>query len=274
MAVDPRDHPLGVQAIELVEGEILVARANWDRLEVRDEHGALRFAHEIARPGWLLREMRFVGRSLACAIGTDISCVGMQLWDVSTGRCTVEHTHPDVDGPALYWSAQGTSLLLAHVGDGAVLLDVDRQIELVAPMVVDALCGAPSPELDRFAFGGWERVSIRDRDGVEVLAIPNEIGDIDDIAWTKDGLLVVAPVRSRVEVRDARDGSLRFVTAGRGLRTTSPCGRWAVLDRALLDLHTRAEHPLEHSHHATFDLARGDLVLADTQRTWRVPLPR
>ncbi|MCP3167925.1 hypothetical protein [Myxococcus qinghaiensis] len=97
--------PLHVAALGWVGGECLTARANYVRLEVRDEAGQLRLDHDTWRKdGRILRDMRFAGEYLVASIG-DIFADGLRIWDVQSAvetSCVGPSWH--VESGGLSWS--------------------------------------------------------------------------------------------------------------------------------------------------------------------------
>lgn len=78
-----RRHPLRVRAIGVAGGRTLVARGNWDIVEVRDLEGALRMRHQVALEGELLmHSFAFMAdRYLVVELGAGAMAEGYRAWD-------------------------------------------------------------------------------------------------------------------------------------------------------------------------------------------------
>lgn len=259
----------------IVAGECWVARANWDRVEVRDERGTLRFAHEVAPAlsNGLLDEMLFVGGHLASAIGSGIMSDGFCVWEMPSGTTVLDVSGESLDGRYLLSSPPGSSTLLVADPEGVAVWDVTTRERARLVRVCEPDSAVLDPESGRVACGAWRRVSVYDGKGSELSSWSFDGGDIDELVWGNRGrLLVGVPVGRQAHVWDAEDGSLLCRLDVRGeILASSPCGRWMVLDDGLVDLEDLSVHALT-AGAAAFDPGARAFVLADRDRTWRVAL--
>lgn len=206
-----RAYPLEVRAVGFVGGRLLVARSNYDIVEVRDEHGTLVMRHVVALEGEpLLGQLAFVGgRFLVVELVVYIFPQGARAWDFEEGRwcpSILEHG-PDV---ALVGLCEPDVFLARE--HGVDRADVARGViasRQGLPGVWSASACAESPGL--VAFGGdahmigyvdVERpgaiVTMRDED--RIASRPVE-GWEPPVAW-RDRATLLFGVRSRVMATD------------------------------------------------------------------------
>ncbi|WP_426753545.1 hypothetical protein [Myxococcus sp. Y35] len=271
--------PMHVAALGWVDGKCFTARANYVRLEVRDEAGQLRLEHDTWRTDdWLLREMRFAGAHLISAIG-DIFASGLRIWDV---KRSVEASRVDGswqhEGDVVLWADPVQPRALVRYRAGVAMLDAAAfAFTRAASCDPDASSVTYDPLLDRLASGegfGPAQLTLHEFGRRVLRTCSLGEGEVEDLLFARNGCyLAVKQVGGTVVVRDTETLEVRWESTSERILAASPCGRWLALDRALVDLHSFSAVPLPPADGALFDPRRGELVLADRKHTWRVPLP-
>jgi len=152
-----RSYPLTVRDIGLVDTSVVVARANWDILEVRDLGGRLLLREEVPLENSLLfhPHLHFAGgRYLIAEIGSGITAAGFRVWDFVEQRwvMTVNDHWDDV---AVVGIDVGRALAALSDGKGVDIFDVARgelmwRLPVLSPASVDF--NPANPEL--LAVGG------------------------------------------------------------------------------------------------------------------------
>ncbi|MFO0682912.1 MAG: hypothetical protein U0234_12705 [Sandaracinus sp.] len=267
-------YPLEPRAMGLVDGEAWVARANWDRVEVRDENGALRFEHTIppAMGDGLLHGFAFVGAHLACALGNGLTAYGLRVWDLHTGEAVMDLATGDVNGRYLLSSPPGSSLVLVGDPECVAVWDVPLRRRLRTFALGDVLEGAFEPASGRLACGDFALLRVHDPSGAPLVSWSVE-GDVETLAWGGEGsLLVSTTTRGAAQVWRAEDGSLvAGLEAVGDILASSPCGRWIAFEDGVTDLDALTVRRAV-ARAAVFDPASASFVVADADRIWRIPV--
>jgi hypothetical protein len=139
-----RAYPLKVRDIGLIGAELVVARANWDILEVRDLGGRLLLREQVPLENGLLfhPHVHFAGgRYVIAEIGSGITAAGVRVWDFVEQRwvMTVKDHWDDV---ALVGVDGGRALAALSDGKGVDVFDVARgelrwRLTVLSPASVD-----------------------------------------------------------------------------------------------------------------------------------------
>lgn len=268
-----RAYPLVVKAMGFVDGRCWVARANWDRVEVRDEEGRVRFAHTIPRAlsEGLLDGMAIVDGHLACAISSGIMPYGLRVWDLRSGEIVIDVVTGDVDGPYLLSSPPGSSTVVAAEPERVVLWDLVERRRVRAWPVADPLSATFDTSTGRLASGDWLRIDVHDGSGERLASWSVEGGDVEELAWAAAGRwLLGRTVNGRIQVWDPGDGAVVATLDARGdILAASPCGRWIALTDGVVALDDRSVQPVAVCA-AAFDASTNTFAFADAERIWRV----
>lgn len=123
-----RAYPLRVRDIGIVGTAVVVARANWDIVEVRALSGNLLMRDEVSSQNALLfhPRMRFAGgRYLIAEVGGGISAAGFQAWDFVEQRWAMR-VHDHWDDVALVGVDVARALAAVSDGKGIDVFDVAR----------------------------------------------------------------------------------------------------------------------------------------------------
>ncbi|MFB1485244.1 hypothetical protein [Corallococcus sp. RDP092CA] len=271
--------PLHVAALGLVRGESVTARANYVRLEVRDERGQLRFEHDTWREGGaLMLQMRFAGEHLVTVFG-DLFAHQVRVWDLGCpGAASRVDASWDDEGDVLLWADPASPRALVRQGQDVRMLDAaSLALSRTTPLAVDADAVAYDATHHRLALGEWfdpAQLLLCDSEG-QVLRT-RSLGPcaVAELLFSGDGrFLAVNQLKRAVVVHDAETLEARWRSSSNRILAASPCGRWLALDGALVDLRSFEAVSLPPAQGALFDLRQGELLLADMERTWRVPLP-
>ncbi len=271
--------PLHVAALGFVGGEPVTARANYVRLEVRDERGRLRFEHDTWRTGdALMLQMGFAGEHLVTVFG-DLFAHQVRVWDLGRpGAASRVEGAWDEEGDVLLWADPESPCALVRQGQDVRRLDAAvPALTRATPLAVDADSVAYDATHHRFALGeGFDpaRLLLCDSEGQVLRTCSLGAGAVDALLFSGDGrFLAVQQVGRTIAVHDVETLDARWQSPSKRSLAASPCGRWMALDGALVDLRAFEAVSLPPAGGALFDLRRGELLLADLERTWRVPLP-
>jgi len=161
-----RGYPLRVRDIGVVGSDPVVARANWDILEVRDVHGELVMRAEVPGSNALLFHpcMRFArGRYLIVEIGGGVSAAGFRVWDFAEERWTMT-VDDHWDDVSLVGVDAKRGLAAASDGRGTDVFDVTTgqlawSLPVCSPATVDFNPDDPERVVvggDAFLFGAGE----------------------------------------------------------------------------------------------------------------------
>ncbi|WP_163869306.1 hypothetical protein [Myxococcus eversor] len=184
--------PLHVAALGWAGSECLTARANYVRLEVRDEAGQLRLEHDTWRKdGRILRDMRFAGAHLVASIG-DIFADGLRIWDVQSSVET-SRVGPSwhVESSGVLWSDPVQPRALVRNRAGVAILDATTfDLTRTARCAVDGGPIAYDALHDVLAVGdGFDptQLTLRDFDGHFLRTLLLEGSEVDDLRFSGDG---------------------------------------------------------------------------------------
>lgn len=266
-------------AIGPLDGELVVARGSWERIEVRSERGAVRFAHDRRGRPWLLGNLALIGHRLVCLRDTGIVSTGFEVWDLRTGARVLDVDLPAADGERLHPTTTGRAQAFVSADVGEIWDLETCGVVRRYPHVVGTGCAAVSDHHVAFVDDRSRlRVAVGPEDPGAALETP---GEAERLAIT-GGLLFASFAGAPMRAWDLATRELvhELPACGGGLHVSSDA-RFVVGERGthehprclLVDVQTGActEHDAAI---CDVDASAHELVLADAERTWRSRSPR
>jgi hypothetical protein len=270
--------PLTPQAIGFVGGELVVAWATFNRVEVRSDRNEARFVVEES-DSWGPWHPFFASDCLIVAKAGDASWWGIVAFDLVAGGERMHVELSNMWSEPFFTSPHHTSTLISATEDGIAVWDLKKARLRRAIQANGAVWAAQHPSTRRIAYATRGDIGI-----VHELGLPNvtwAIAGWARLAWGLAGSVLVGGVDGgELEVVDASTGARRGRLPPLGkILATSEDGQWVAFQRGLVDLQsmTVREHDARlggtrEAQAAAFDATTNQFALVGGPFIWRVPV--